>query len=108
MKSVEAAARYVAKYMFKPSQFRADFPKHWKRVRYSQSWPQLPERASSAFVLLSRADWVQLSRDAVVIDAIGDEAYETAIYFMQGADVLINQKEEKSHDRTQSELHLDI
>lgn len=38
--SVEAASRYIAKYLFKDSLLTV-WPKGWKRVRYSQNWPKL-------------------------------------------------------------------
>lgn len=55
--AIEGASRYIAKYLFKALQDEK-FPKHWKRVRYSQSWPKLEKpEATSAFVVLSRWDW---------------------------------------------------
>ncbi len=37
---VEAASRYVAKYLFKDGMFSTEFPKDWRRVRYSRSFPK--------------------------------------------------------------------
>jgi hypothetical protein len=55
--AVEGASRYIAKYLFKVLKDEK-FPKHWKRVRYSQSWPKLEtDKATSAFVVMSRWDW---------------------------------------------------
>lgn len=55
--TVEGASRYIAKYLFKTLKDEK-FPKNWKRVRYSQSWPKLEKpEATSAFVVLSRWDW---------------------------------------------------
>lgn len=59
--SSEAASRYVAKYMFKSEMFQADFPKGWRRVRYSQSYPKLPDVKTDAFVLISKEDWQKLA-----------------------------------------------
>lgn len=98
VRTVDAASRYVAKYMFKDSQFRADFPAHWKRVRYSQSWPKLPERKTDAFVLLSSDDWHNLASLASVVDARGSEAFEQAVYFLRGHDVVIHEKAEREND----------
>jgi len=42
VKSVEATARYVAKYLFKDAQFTR-MPPNWKRIRYSHSFPQKTE-----------------------------------------------------------------
>jgi hypothetical protein len=89
VKDFEAASRYVAKYMFKPSQFTDDYPKGWKRVRYSQSWPKLPEIKTNAFVLLSAEDWKHLARLAVVVDAPLGDALESAEYFLRGSDTVV-------------------
>lgn len=71
VQTVEGASRYVAKYLFKPTIFETVWPKGWKRVRYSQSFPKLAERDTDAFVLLKRADWRKLidKADAVTVDS---------------------------------------
>jgi hypothetical protein len=66
--SPEGASRYVAKYLFKPTIFENSWPKKWKRVRYSHSFPKLPERQTDAIVLLSDNDWRHLARRAEVIE----------------------------------------
>lgn len=75
---VEGASRYVAKYLFKPTIFASDWPPRWKRVRYSQSFPKLPERKTNAFVLLEHADWYKLASRALVVNAVGFEAFAEA------------------------------
>lgn len=92
VKTVEAASRYVAKYMFKESQFTANFPPRWKRVRYSQSFPKLPEQKTDAFVLLSSADWRLLASKAAVVDVQTGEAYETAAHFLAHDDIILNER----------------
>jgi len=67
VESAEGASRYVAKYLFKPSIFTADWPKGWKRIRYSQSFPDAPERETNAIVLLTQGDWYHLAERAVVV-----------------------------------------
>lgn len=94
VETVEAASRYVAKYMFKDSQFGTHFPKGWKRVRYSQSWPKLPGVKTDAFVLLSRDDWDNLASRAAVVDASHGEAYEIATHYLQGHDIIIHERKE--------------
>jgi len=89
VRTVEAASRYVAKYMFKKAQFEAHYPKGWKRVRYSQSWPKMPEIKTDAFVLLSADDWRHLARLATVVDAPVGDALEQAEYFLRGSDTLV-------------------
>lgn len=90
VQSVEAASRYVAKYMFKPSIFLTDWPKGWKRVRYSQGWPKLPKAKTDAFVLLSRMDWTLLQHLAVVIQPTDEAALAQCRYWLQGSDIIID------------------
>lgn len=95
VKDIEGASRYVAKYMFKETQFLACYPKHWKRVRYSQSWPKFERKTSDAFILLSQADWTKLGALAAVIDVphgSADEAY----YMMKNNDVVIIERKEEA------------
>ena len=89
VQTVEGASRYVAKYMFKPEMFSAKFPPHWKRVRYSQSFPQLPERETEAFVLLSQDDWTELARRAVTIFPSDEHVRDEAKYFLKNTGVVI-------------------
>jgi len=65
LRSVEGASRYVAKYLFKETIFTTKWPKGWRRVRYSQNWPKLPEIKGNAMVLLTTFDWYKLSLLAV-------------------------------------------
>lgn len=84
VETVEGASRYVAKYLFKDSIFTTDWPPRWKRVRYSLSFPKLAERKTNAFVLLEAIDWYKLASRAVVVNAVGYEAFEAArngLYF---------------------------
>lgn len=90
IETIEAASRYVAKYMFKRSQFTDKFPPGWKRVRYSHSWPKLPEVKTNAFPLLSREDWGRLSASAVVIDAKDERAYRECVHWLGGEGIPIN------------------
>lgn len=94
---VEAASRYVAKYMFKSSQFTSQFPKHWKRVRYAQSWPKLPTRETNAFVLLSLEHWGMLASLAAVVDAQAGEAYDQALRYLQPAGVVVHQNQKPDY-----------
>lgn len=76
--SPEAASRYIAKYLFKESA-REIWPKGWKRVRYSQNWPKLPEKHNpAAFIVLSAWDW-HLVADSGHIVTKDYNAYENAI-----------------------------
>jgi hypothetical protein len=56
--SVEGASRYVAKYLFHEEMFNYKFPKPWKRVRYAQSFPKLPERKNDEVIpLVTTNQW---------------------------------------------------
>ena len=58
--SVVGVAVYAAKYFFKDA-MSTRWPKGWRRVRYSQSWPKLPAYPSSlAFPLVRIADWKRM------------------------------------------------
>ena len=92
VETVEGASRYVAKYLFKDSIFTTDWPPRWKRVRYSQSFPKLPERKTDAFVLLQHADWYRLASKAVVVNAVGYEAFEEARNQLHFHDTIVRLK----------------
>lgn len=89
VRTVEAASRYVAKYMFKDTMFSTDWPKKWRRVRYSRSFPKLPEQKSDAFVLLKNSDWRDLARKAVVINPQDVASYEAAGRTFYHDDVIV-------------------
>jgi len=87
--TVEGASRYVAKYLFKPEMFTDKFPPHWKRIRYSQSFPQLPERETDAFILLSGNDWNKLASLSVVVQVADAESLSEANYWLKNTGVII-------------------
>lgn len=89
---VEGASRYVAKYLFHPDMFKAKYPKGWKRVRYSQSFPQLPVETSTAIVLLSRDDWRILAQKAALVRCANENDAFTARHFLAGNDVMVSVK----------------
>lgn len=89
VQSAEAASRYVAKYMFKESMFLTDWPKKWRRVRYSHSFPKLEKQTSDAMVLLRWGDWRELARKAVVVLPQSKAAQAEAMYWFDKSDVLI-------------------
>lgn len=60
VKTPAAVSRYVGKYLFKQTATDV-WPKGWKRVRYSQNWPDLPEMYNaSAFPVITFADWFRV------------------------------------------------
>jgi len=100
VEAVEGAARYVAKYCFKPAQFQAHYPKGWKRVRYSGKFPKLPKIKSDAFVLLSGDDWRHLASVAAVVDAETGEAYESACFYLHSSDTIVHERK-VDHDASE-------
>jgi hypothetical protein len=89
---IEAVSRYVAKYLFKGNIFNDKWPKGWKRVRYSQSFPKLKREKTDAFVLLKRDDWQKLARVALMVSIHESRALSEAEFWLKGSDVLINYK----------------
>jgi len=95
VRSEAAASRYVAKYMFKQTAFAADWPKGWKRVRYSQTFPKLPELKSDAFVLLTWQDWNELGRRAVTVTCADEDTFEYAAWKLHESDVVVRRHKVK-------------
>lgn len=89
LESVEGASRYVAKYLFKETIFATVWPKGWRRVRYSQNWPKLPDVKGESIILLSKFDWYRLSRLATVICTKDDGAKKHAISQLSGSDTIV-------------------
>jgi hypothetical protein len=84
-----AASRYVAKYMFKQTAFDSNWPKGWRRVRYSQSFPKLPELKTDAFVLRTFEDWQKLAKLATVVVPADEEVEEYAAWKLIHNDVIV-------------------
>jgi len=56
-----AVAVYVSKYLFKDA-IATHWPKGWKRVRYSQNWPDLEfPKSELAFPVVTANDWRRLA-----------------------------------------------
>lgn len=89
VQNAEGASRYVAKYLFKPSIFTADWPAGWKRVRYSQSFPKAAERETNAIVLLSHEDWYHLAEKALIVEVSNLDDYEIASNQLHFHDTLV-------------------
>jgi hypothetical protein len=72
--SAAGVSRYVAKYLFKDT-MRDEWPKNWKRIRYSQNWPKPPKSGIDlAITLTTPAEWHRAEQQAVtwVIDDVND------------------------------------
>lgn len=86
----EAVSRYVAKYLFKPSMLSDVWPKNWQRIRYSNSWPKLPEMQSEAVPLVSEDDWRELAKKALVLHVHDQASEDKAKHMLAGrSDVLL-------------------
>lgn len=73
-----AVAVYVAKYLFKDAMTTV-WPSGWKRIRYSQSWPKLPQRTPKlAFPLVRFADWRRLENLGMTVYADSEITLEAA------------------------------
>jgi len=92
VESAEGASRYVAKYLFKQSMFETNWPKGWRRVRYSQSFPKLPAKKTDAFVLLSSDDWLKLAKKAVVVNCHDASIMPDVTYYLKNHDVIISRQ----------------
>lgn len=87
--SAEGASRYVAKYLFKSTIFTVDWPKGWKRIRYSQGFPKPPEIKTDAIALITHEDWYRLAMKAVVVTVGNLDDYEQCQRHLWYHDTLI-------------------
>lgn len=57
IRSAKAVASYVAKYLFKEA-ISTEWPKGWRRIRYSRKWPREKKEAlDDGWPLLNKGDW---------------------------------------------------
>lgn len=90
IESVEGASKYVAKYMFKADNFSTDWPDKWRRVRYSNSFPKLPERETSdAIVLIKDSDWYDLASKTLVVRPMDAASAAVCTALLAKHDVII-------------------
>lgn len=91
-----AASRYVAKYLFKPSALSAEWPPRWKRVRYSHTFPKLPELKTDAFILRTWQDWDKLARIAMFIRPGDEDVFDYVSWKLIGSDTIIEKPKDRS------------
>lgn len=78
VKSVVGVAVYAAKYFFKDA-MSTEWPKGWRRVRYSHSWPKLPKHPSPlAFPLVKIQDWQRMQDLGLIVFADSEHTLEAA------------------------------
>jgi len=76
---VEGASRYMAAYLFKVTMFK-QWPKNWRRVRYSNNWPKMPQNdTTEAFPVLSAHDWSNVAALDGTIEIYSPDVYERAL-----------------------------
>lgn len=85
----EGASRYVAKYLFKQSMFETNWPKGWRRIRYSQSFPKWEREKTECFVLMREEDWTKLARAAVVVNVRDTNILADVKYHLKRHDVIV-------------------
>jgi hypothetical protein len=89
IESIEGGSRYISKYLFKESIFTTKWPKGWRRVRYSQNFPKLPEKKGDAFILITQADWFRLGRAALIVKTKTDEIAKIVRSNLSRMDVIV-------------------
>lgn len=79
IRSPVAVAVYLSKYFFKDA-LHTVWPPSWRRVRYSHTFPKLPERERlPGFPLVRLADWQRLQALDRLVYADSHVAYEAAL-----------------------------
>jgi hypothetical protein len=92
VESAEGASRYVAKYLFKPTIFKSDWPKGWKRIRYSQGFPPTPKRETDAIPLITQEDWYKLAERAAIVTVSNLDDYQEASNRLHFHDTIVRLK----------------
>jgi len=87
--TVAGVSRYVAKYMFKDNLLKQIWPSGWKRVRYSQSFPKLPDVKTDAMVLITAEDWRELAQKAAILSTEDEASFEESVYRIGRSDTMI-------------------
>lgn len=81
IRSPQAVAIYIAKYLFKNAML-TKWPKGWKRIRYSQSWPESDivkdDADKVAFPLLAQSDWDSVANMGIPLLADSQETAKIA------------------------------
>lgn len=62
VRSAKGVASYVAKYLFKDA-MSTKWPKGWRRIRYSRSWPrETKTNIDDGWALLNKVDWLRVKQ----------------------------------------------
>lgn len=92
VESAEGASRYVAKYLFKPAIFTADWPKRWKRIRYSESFPKAQEREKDAIALITQDDWYRMASRTPIVTVTTIDDFEEVSNRLHFHDTIVRLK----------------
>lgn len=92
VRDTDGAAKYAAKYLFKAENLLTDWPKKWRRVRYSNSFPKLEKRETEAIALIKPEHWLELAKQAVVVNAKDEASLEMCDAMLWGHDILIRKR----------------
>lgn len=99
VKSAAAVSRYIGKYLFKQTLLTV-WPEGWRRVRYSQNWPQSDfEPASNAIALINKNDWFELAKVAETVITHDQEAQEIASNYLWAYPVEVKLKQGESQHK---------
>lgn len=81
VKTPEGASRYTAKYLFKEAVY-TKWPKSWKRIRYSQSWPKFkPRKSGNGFPVFGFEDWADVASYNGILVTHSQEVYRKAALY---------------------------
>lgn len=88
---VEGASRYVAKYLFKETMFDTEFPKNWRRIRYSNSFPKRSkDKAKDVMCLLTDKDIQDFANKKPAMVVISDiEGWNFVQSRLSKSDILV-------------------
>jgi len=70
IKSGKAVASYISKYLYKEA-ITTKWPKGWRRVRYSRSWPREieNEKPDESFPIMTELDWLRVKHSGVPLSS---------------------------------------
>ncbi len=78
VKSAKGVASYIAKYLFKDA-IKTKWPKGWRRIRYSRSWPREEKTIiDDGWPLMSKGDWYRVKQRQVKVTVNSISVYADA------------------------------
>jgi len=81
VQSAAGVGSYISGYLQK--QLNADiWPEHWRRIRYSQSWPDTTEKPDWAKAVITEGDWAEIDKQNTWFEAANEKTYQYARHHM--------------------------